>query len=288
MKISDLLKKESPLLSFEFFPPKSEESEHVLDDTVGILRGYDPDFVSITYGAGGSTRNKTLDWTLRIKGEYELNVMMHLTCLGHSREDISQIIARLEQEGVENILALRGDPPKDAPPELVKEDFAYAIELVEYLRDRNGFSIGVAGHPETHMEALSPEKDIEHLKNKADAGADFIITQLFFDNHHFLDFRDRALKAGIDTPIIPGIMPITNLGQVQKFTLMCGATVPDGIVRAMYGLDEEDTLEVGVEYAVAQCRELLAEGAAGLHFYTLNRNRAIELILGAIRSEINR
>jgi len=288
MKISDLLKKESPLLSFEFFPPKSEESEHVLDDTVGILRGYDPDFVSITYGAGGSTRDKTLDWTLRIKGEYELNVMMHLTCLGHSREDISQISTRLGLEGVENILALRGDPPKDAPPELVKEDFAYAIELVEYLREQNGFSIGVAGHPETHTEALSPEKDIEHLKHKIDAGADFIITQLFFDNRYFLDFRDRALKAGIDIPIIPGIMPITNLGQVQKFTLMCGATVPDGIVRAMYGLDEEDMLQVGVEYAISQCRGLLEEGVAGLHFYTLNRNRAIELILDAIRSEIDR
>jgi methylenetetrahydrofolate reductase (NADPH) len=287
MKISELLKLGRPLLSFEFFPPKTEESEGVLDETVAKLSRFSPDFVSITYGAGGSTRDKTLDWSLRIRNQYDLNVMMHLTCLGHSARDIDQILSRLEEEGVDNILALRGDPPKDDPEGEVKDDFTYASELVSYIRGRNGFSIGVAGHPEIHTEAASPEDDIERLRAKVDTGADFIITQLFFDNSYFFNFRDRAREAGIQVPIIPGVMPITNLGQVQRFTQMCGATVPDSIVRAMYGLDEEETLKVGVGYAIEQCRELLAEGAEGLHFYTLNRNQATELILNAAGGEIS-
>ena len=246
------------------------------------------DFVSITYGAGGSTKDNTLRWTLDIKENYGLDVMMHLTCLASSRADIQDIVTQLKDNGIKNILALRGDPPLDIPAEMIKDDFHFAFELVEYLRDLNGFSIGVAGYPEGHLEAPSLEKDIEYLKKKVDAGAGFVITQLFFDNRYFFDFIDRALGAGIDVPIIPGIMPIVNLGQVQKFTQMCGATVPDPLVLDLDGRDTDDMVKIGVQYAVRQCRQLLDAGVAGLHFYTLNRNQAAERILEELGSDFSR
>jgi methylenetetrahydrofolate reductase (NADPH) len=207
---------------------------------------------------------------------------MHLTCIATSRADIQEIAAILKDNGINNILALRGDPPQDLPTEMIKDDFHFAFELVEYLQELNGFSIGVAGYPEGHLEAPSLEMDIEFLKEKVDAGADFIITQVFFDNRHFFDFKNRALAAGVNVPIIPGIMPIVNLGQVQKFTQMCGATVPVAIVNNMEGRSDEDMLKVGVDYAVDQCRHLLDTGVAGLHFYTLNRNHATERVLEKI------
>ncbi len=279
MKIHEILGKNRPLLSFEFFPPKKPESEYILHETVEILSKFYPDFVSVTYGAGGSTRDNTLRWTLDIKEKYGLDVMMHLTCIASSKADIKEIATKLKEYGVRNILALRGDPPQDLPTEMLKDDFHFAFELVKCLRELDGFSIGVAGYPEGHLEASSLESDIKYLKKKVDAGADFIITQLFFDNRYFFDFMDRALAAGVSVPIIPGIMPIVNLGQVQKFTQMCGATVPDPIVRDMDGQDADDMMKVGVEYAIRQCRQLLDSGVAGLHFYTLNRNQAIERVL---------
>lgn len=288
MKIDNILGQKHPLLSFEFFPPKKPESEHILHETVDILSRFSPDFVSITYGAGGSTRDNTLRWTLDIKKEYGLDVMMHLTCLASSRADIQDIVTQLKDNDVRNILALRGDPPQDLPAGTIKDDFHYAFELVEYLRDLNGFSIGVAGYPEGHLEAPSLEKDIEYLKKKVDAGAEFVITQLFFDNRYFFDFIDRALGAGIEVPIIPGIMPIVNLGQVQKFTQMCGATVPGPIVLEMDGRDTDDMMKIGVQYAVHQCRQLLDSRVAGLHFYTLNRNHATERILEEVGSDFSR
>ncbi len=274
-----ILREDRPLLSFEFFPPKKAESEHVLHETVSILRRFAPDFVSVTYGAGGSTRDKTLSWTLDIKDRYGLDVMMHLTCVASSREEIRQVADLLRGHGVRNILALRGDPPLDLPPEHLKDDFHFAYELVEYLRELGDFSIGVAGYPEGHLEAPSLEKDVEYLKRKVDAGAGFVITQIFFDNRYFFDYVDRVRGAGITVPVIPGIMPIVNLGQVQRFTQMCGATVPAPIVRDMTGRDTGDMMRVGVDYAITQCRELLEAGVAGLHFYTLNRNQATERVL---------
>ena len=286
MKICDLLRQGKTLLSFEFFPPKSTESENILDETVSKLKGFDPDFVSVTYGAGGSTREKTLDWTLRIKDHYGLNVMMHLTCIASSVEDINRICEELRNHDIRNILALRGDPPEGFPRHRIKRDFQYAYQLVKYLNSFNGFSIGVAGYPEGHLEAPSLEKDVEYLKRKVDAGADFIITQLFFDNGYFFRFRDRAVSAGVNVPIIPGIMPIVSLGQIQKFTEMCGATVPDHVTCHMEDKGPEDTLKIGVDYAVEQCRELLSHGVDGLHFYTLNRNRATEEVLAGVVGDL--
>ena len=284
MKIEDILEKNTPLLSFEFFPPKNLENEDILHETVDVLSRFAPDFVSVTYGAGGSTRDNTLRWTLDIRNRYGLNVMMHLTCIASSRTDIQGIAAELKENGISNVLALRGDPPRDMPDEMIKDDFHYAYELVEYLRDQGGFSIGVAGYPEGHQEAPSLEKDMEYFRQKIDAGARFAITQVFFDNRFFFDFADRALAAGVNVPIIPGIMPIVNLGQVQKFTQMCGATVPAHIVAEMEGRDPDDMMKVGVHYAVEQCRQLLESGVAGLHFYTLNRNHATEKVLEEIGS----
>jgi methylenetetrahydrofolate reductase (NADPH) len=286
LKIDKMLRQDKPLLSFEFFPPKKPESEHILHETVEALSRFSPDFVSVTYGAGGTTRDSTLRWTLDIKEKYRLDVMMHLTCIASSRADIQAIAATLGEHGISNILALRGDPPQDLPAEMLKDDFHFAFELVEYLRELDGFSIGVAGYPEGHLEAPSLEKDVEYLKKKVDAGAAFVITQLFFDNRYFFDFMDRSLAAGIGVPIIPGIMPIVNLGQVQKFTQMCGATVPDLIVSDMEGRDADDMMKVGVDYAVRQCRQLLDAGAAGLHFYTLNRNQAMERILEEVGGDL--
>jgi methylenetetrahydrofolate reductase (NADPH) len=288
LKIDKILGKKRPLLSFEFFPPKKPESEYILHETVEVLSRFSPDFVSVTYGAGGSTRDNTLRWTLDIKEKYGLDVMMHLTCIASSRSDIQEIAITLKEYGISNILALRGDPPKDLPADMLKDDFHFAFELVKYLRELNGFSVGVAGHPEGHLEAPSLEKDVEYLKKKVDAGASFVITQLFFDNRYFFDFMDRALAAGVTVPIIPGIMPIVDIGQVQKFTQMCGATVPDPIVRDMDGQDPDDMMKIGVDYAVRQCRQLLDSGVAGLHFYTLNRNQAMERILEEIGGDFSK
>lgn len=280
MKIVNIFKKKDFLLSFEFFPPKDSESEHVLHETVGALRRFAPDFVSITYGAGGSTRDKTLQWTLDLM-EDGLEVMMHLTCIASSQEEITRIVHSLKSSGIQNILALRGDVPPDCPP---PGPLCHASDLVAYLRELDGFfSIGVAGYPEGHPEAASLEEDISYLKRKVDAGAEFILTQLFFDNRYFFDFEKRARAAGIHVPIIPGIMPIINPGQVKKFTQMCGATVPDEVLGRMERKDAGETLRIGVEYAIRQCDELMEAGASGLHFYTLNRNQATELILDGLK-----
>ena len=282
MKIADILGQDRPLLSFEFFPPKKPESEHILHETVAVLSRFAPDFVSVTYGAGGSTRENTLRWTLDIKEKYQLDVMMHLTCIASSRSDIREIATTLKECGISNVLALRGDPPQDLPGELIKDDFHFAYELVDYLQDLDDFSIGIAGYPEGHLEASSLEEDVHYLKQKVDAGADFIITQVFFDNRYFFDYMDRVIAAGVSVPVIPGIMPIVNLGQVQRFTQMCGATVPEPIVRDMNGRNADDMMKVGVDYAAVQCRQLLDSGVAGLHFYTLNRNYATEHVLDKI------
>jgi len=283
MKISDILLSKDFLISFEFFPPKKEENEHILFETISKLKPYNPDFVSITYGAGGSTRGKTAYWTKHIKEDFGLNVMMHLTCVAATKEDIDENLKMLEENGIKNILALRGDPPKDFPEDKIKKDFKYAYELVKFIKSKNDFSIGVAGYPEGHLESPDLNKDIEYLKMKVDSGADFIVTQLFFDNGYFYDFMDRAVKYNINVPILPGIMPITNINQVIRFTQICGATVPDSLVQSMMDKSEEYMFNVGVEYCIKQCIDLKNNGCKGLHFYTLNKSEATKMVLEELK-----
>lgn len=279
MKISEILKHKRPI-SFEFFPPKKEESEKVLFETVKELRKYNPDFVSVTYGAGGSTSEKTLDWTKVMKQDYHYSVMMHLTCIGATDENIDKAIESVDKLNVDNILALRGDFPKDDEVKINK-DFMYASDLVKYIRKNSGdrFSIGVAGYPEKHPEARSMSADIDALKRKVDEGADFVITQLFFDNFHFYNYIERIRKAGIKIPVVAGIMPIINISQAVRFTDMCGATIPQPLLMKMEGASSDDQFKIGMDFAVKQCGGLWESGVEGLHFYTLNKHGATEAII---------
>lgn len=284
MKISEMLKARRTV-SFEFFPPKKEEGENVLYETIKELVDYKPDFVSVTYGAGGSTQEKTVEWTTHIKKVHGLTTMMHLTCVAADDNSIDRITDAVDSINVENLLALRGDYPADMPEEQRNGKFRYAADLVAYLRKKHGdkYCLGVAGYPEGHPEAPGMEADIENLKRKLDVGGDFIITQLFFDNEHYFRYMDRLAKAGITAPVVAGIMPIINIAQVVRFTQMCGATVPQYLVEKMDGKSEKNQFMTGVEYAVEQCRGLLAAGVAGLHFYTLNKHGATEAVLDRIR-----
>lgn len=275
------------LFSFEFFPPKTGAGERSLLQTIERLRALDPAFVSVTYGAGGSTREKTIELVTRIKRNYGIEAMAHLTCVGHSRDEVARILDRLRDGGIDNVLPLRGDPPRGesrfVPP---ADGFAYACELVRFIRERGyPFCLATAGYPEGHPECPDRDLDLEHLKQKVDAGADFIITQLFFDNADYFRFVDRARAIGIRVPIVPGIMPVTNVAQIERITALCGARIPAALrtrLRAAEG-NEQAVHEVGVDYATEQCRELLARGAPGVHFYTLNSSPATTTILGRIR-----
>lgn len=282
-----LLSRGRPIYSFEFFPPKDDADVAHLLRTAKELKDLDPGFISVTWGAGGSTRRKTLDIVSEIKRDLGVETMSHLTCVGASRAEIDEALEEIRRRGIENVLALRGDPPRGQSAFTPHpEGFAHANELVSHIRSRFSFCLGVAGYPETHLEAPSPAADLDNLKRKVNAGADFIITQLFFDNEDFLRFRDRAAKAGIDRPIIPGIMPITNVGQVKRFTTMCGAKIPAGLLVRLEAVQDnpESVMRLGVVHATRQCRELLREGVPGIHFYTLNRSLATARILGNLRA----
>jgi methylenetetrahydrofolate reductase (NADPH) len=239
----------------------------------------------VTYGAGGSTREKTVEWVARIKAEHGVESMAHLTCVGASRAEIASVVDQIIERGVENVLALRGDPPRgDSTFVPAPDGFAHADELVAGIRARNGsrLSIGVAGYPEKHPEAVDYETDLGHLRSKVKAGADFVVTQLFFDNEAY--FRYVGKLDGIGAPIIPGIMPITSREQIDKFILMCGATIPPDLRSAVEAApSDEAVVEIGVAYAIRQCRDLLKRGAPGIHFYTLNKSSATRRILSAIR-----
>lgn len=284
MKIIDMIKTKRTV-SFEFFPPKKEEAEAVLFSTINELVGYSPDFVSVTYGAGGSTRDKTVEWTKHIKTTHNLTTMMHLTSIAADAGSINAVTDRIDAMNAKNILALRGDFPADMDREKDPRQFTYASDLVAYLRKTHGdkYCIGVAGYPEGHPEAANLEADVENLKKKLDAGGDFIITQLFFDNAHYFRYMDMLGKHGIKAPVVAGIMPIINIAQVVRFTQMCGATVPQPLVDRMDGKSEKSQFMIGVEYAVEQCSELIKQGVSGLHFYTLNKHGATEAVLDRIR-----
>ncbi len=285
MKISELLKGDAPVFSFEFFPPKTPEGVEHLFETVENLKSLSPSFVSVTYGAGGSTRELTIDLVSRIKNDLKIEAMAHLTCVGAGKDEISRILYQLQQRGIDNVLALRGDPPNgQAVFSKPENGFLFASELVGYLRKHFNFSLGGACYPEGHIECPDLAKDMEHLKRKVDAGLDFVITQLFFDNRYFFDFVERADRAGIRIPIIPGIMPITNVNQVKRFTKMCGASIPESLLLELESVDGDGdaVMKIGVRHAVEQCRDLLKQGVPGIHFYTLNKSPATRAILDAL------
>jgi methylenetetrahydrofolate reductase (NADPH) len=277
---------EEPVFSFEFFPPRTEEGERNLFNALAELEVLDPAFVSVTYGAGGSTRDTTIDIVRRIKEEHGLEAMAHFTCVNATVQDLRETLDQMVAVGIDNVLALRGDPPQGETT-WTKTDggLEYSRELVELIVADYPFAIGAAAFPETHIHATSAEDDLRHLKAKVDAGARFLITQLFFDNRSYFDFVGRARAIGIEVPIVPGIMPITNIAQIERITGMCGATIPEHLLRELHARegDNEAVLDFGVAYATLQCAELLAGGAPGIHFYTLNRSPATRAILSALR-----
>ena len=287
MRIDQILAAgEQPVFSFEFFPPKTEVGERNLYAALEELRSLDPAFVSVTYGAGGSTRARTIEIVHRIRAELGLEAMAHFTCVGATVPELRATLDEMLAAGIDNVLALRGDPPA-GHDEWVKTEggLEYSRELVALIRADYPFVIGAACFPETHVHAVSPEADLAYLVEKVDAGVDFLITQLFFDNAVYFDFLARARAAGIEVPIIPGIMPITHAGQVQRMAAMCGASIPAGLRDELHarGEDAEAVLDFGVAYATLQCAELLAGGAPGIHFYTLNRSPATRAILSALK-----
>jgi methylenetetrahydrofolate reductase (NADPH) len=287
VKIRSRLNPSKPCFSFEFFPPKTAEGEAQLWATLDDLRSLEPGFVSVTYGAGGSTRDRTIELVTHIKERTGIEAMAHLTCVGHTKEELGEILGRLARARIENVLALRGDPPKGQQAFTpAAGGFRYARELIAYIRERDhGFCVGAAAYPEGHIETASREADLKHLKEKVDEGCDFVITQLFFDNAFYFDFVERARRAGVNVPIVPGIMPITNYEQLQRFVRMCGATVPMRLQLELEKVKEDPAavMQLGVAHATVQCMELLSRGVPGIHFYTLNKSPASRMIVTALR-----
>ncbi len=288
MRIDEILGQGKPSVSFEFFPPKSEAGFTNLFQTIEELRPLRPSYVSVTYGAGGSTRQKTVDLVERIQRELGIRAMAHLTCVGHTADEIGGILDDLWQGGIRNVLALRGDPPTGQTWFVPTEGgFQYADELARFVRTRHDFCVGVAGYPEGHPQCLNRTRDLENLKRKVDNGGCFVITQLFFDNADFYRFRDAARWMGIKVPIVAGIMPILNVGQIKRFIAMCGAKIPQPLLLKLESLesDPEAVAAAGIEYATRQCQDLLFHGVDGVHFYTLNKSKATVRICQALNVE---
>ncbi len=288
MKISDALRFIEPRFSFEFFPPRDEQSVGALFETITELRDFRPLYVSVTYGAGGSTRPLTVELVRRIKAETGIEAMAHLTCAGASEAELSEVLDQLVSAGIANVLALRGDPPKGQEQfQAAQGGFEHAHQLVRFIKNRHPqLCVGVAGYPERHLESPDFATDLARLKEKVDAGASFVITQLFFDEQDYFAFVQRARAAGITVPIVPGIMPITNLAQIKRFTAQCGAHLPARLTAQLEPVQSDPVAlrRVGVQYTIGQCRRLLAGGATTLHFYTLNRSTATREILEVLVS----
>lgn len=282
MKISERFQAGKPAISFEFFPPKTDAGFTSLFRTIEELQPLQPAFVSVTMGAGGSTRSKTVDLVIRIERETGLTAMAHLPCVGFEREQVGAILEQLDDGGIRNILALRGDSPGDEADFVAPTDgFSHANDLIDYIRQQGrDLCIAAACYPETHPEASSPEVDLENLKRKVDAGAQVLITQLFFDNTKFFSFMERVRAAGIEVPIVPGIMPIVSHSGIKRMTQMCGCEIPDELNAELerIGEDKAATQELGVRWGTLQCRELLDNGVPGIHFYTLNKSSAARYI----------
>jgi methylenetetrahydrofolate reductase (NADPH) len=262
-----------PTLSYELFPPKNPAGWGTLYGTLGELSRLAPDYISVTYGAGGSTRSKTVDLVARIQNELGIESVAHLTCVGHSKDELAGILGTLEAAGIRNVLALRGDPPKgDAAFKPHPDGFAHASDLIRFIKDRFRLRIACAHYPEKHVEAASLEKDIDYLKLKQDSGAQFAISQLFFDNANFYRFRDKCAAAGVTLPLVAGIMPVLNLGQLSRFRELSGCVIPDALVSFLGEGDAAAILARGVEFATRQCDDLLKHGIAGIHLYSLNQS----------------
>lgn len=287
MRIDGILAERRPVFSFEFFPPKTDEGLSNLRETLAVLSNDAPDFVSVTYGALGSTRDTTIDIVKWIKQDLGIEAMAHFTCVGATTAELRATLDEIEAAGVENVLALRGDPPA-GQDEWVQTagGLLYSTELIELLNEHYGFAVGAAAFPEVHPQAVSPESDIEFLKAKQDAGASFLITQLFYDNEFYFDFVARAREAGIAVPIIPGIMPVTNLRNIRRITELCKSELPEPFERQLEAREDDPQAlqDLGVAYATLQCVDLLSRGAPGIHFYTLNRSPATRAILAALRA----
>jgi methylenetetrahydrofolate reductase (NADH) len=286
MRINEIITAEEPVFSFEFFPPKTEQGEQNLYAALGDLQALDPAFVSVTYGAGGSSREQTIEIVKRIKDEFGLEAMAHFTCVAATEPELRATLDEMRGAGIENVLALRGDPPEGEEAWTKTEGgLEYSRELVELIGADYDFAIGAACFPETHVHAESTESDLRYLAEKVDAGVDFLITQMFFDNDFYFDFVRRARGAGVTVPIIPGVMPITKVGQVERMAKMCGSEIPEELRKELHARedDAEAVLDFGVAYATLQCAELLAAGAPGIHFYTLNRSPATRAILSALK-----
>jgi methylenetetrahydrofolate reductase (NADPH) len=287
MRIDEIIAADGdPVFSFEFFPPKTEEGERNLYEALEALRPLEPSFVSVTWGAGGSTREKTIEIVTRIRGAHDLEAMAHFTCVGATVDDLQSALGQMRDAGIDNVLTLRGDPPRGETEFVPTEGgLRYASELTRLAAGEYDFCLVGACYPEVHPEAADRESDLAHLREKVEAGVKVLITQLFFDNEAYYRFVEDARAAGIDVPIVPGIMPITNAEQIKRFTQMCGATIPAPLLDALDRRKDDPAavVDLGVAYATLQCAELLARGAPGIHFYTLNRSPATRAILSALR-----
>lgn len=282
MRLREIYKNKKIVISFEIFPPKTKDGETALFEELKILSQYNPSFISVTYGAGGSTRETTFELVMRIKNELNIPPMPHFTCVGSKREDVLKYIKNFENNGIENILALRGDPPR-GEEKFVKPEcgFGYANELVEFIKSRTDLSIGVAGYPECHQECNNIDIDIENLKRKVDAGGEAVITQVFYDNQCYFKFVEKAVAKGITVPIVPGILPLTSYGQIDKIVRMSGCKLPSELEENLESNKENpDAIkQIGLEFAVKQCNELIKHGVPGIHFYTLNKSSAVKVVM---------
>jgi methylenetetrahydrofolate reductase (NADPH) len=289
MKVTDMwASRERPTISFEFFPPRSEKQAETLNRTIDRLAALRPDFVSVTFGAGGSTRQGSYRLAKKLKEEKVLEVMAYFAGIGLGPDAIDAVLSDYSSLGLDNVLVVRGDPPREGDFQPHPESFRYASELMAHLRPRYGFCLGAAGYPEGHVEAPSREKDIEFLRLKVDQGAEYIIANYFYDNRFFFDFRDRCGAAGIAVPILPGIMPIYSVKMLEMLARLCGATITDRVRQGLAALPEDDKdalLDFGIEFALEQCRELLGAGVPGLHIYTMDRSRSAVGIVTRLRDE---
>ncbi len=284
MKIKEIFKKKKTVLSFEIFPPKPDVPIDTIYNSLEQFKALNPDFISVTYGAGGSRKRRTVEIASKIKHDYGTESMAHLTCIGHTKEEIDGLLETLREKGIENILALRGDPPEYRPDtDPGKNSFKYASELIRYIRKKNNFCIAAAAYPEGHADSKRLKEDLRYLKEKVDAGVDFLVTQLFFDNRLFYEFLDKAAAIGIGCPVAAGIMPIFKADQIKSITAKSGCSIPAKLVLLMdkYRDNPDDMRKAGIEYAACQIRDLIENGAPGIHLYTMNRPRSSRKVLEA-------
>ncbi|MFH2138449.1 MAG: methylenetetrahydrofolate reductase [NAD(P)H] [Candidatus Omnitrophota bacterium] len=285
MKISEILKEKNEGVSFEFFPPKSDIGKKSLSATVSVLKEFKPLYMSMTYGAGGGTQERTKDAVELLLQETKIEVMPHLTCIGAHKETISGLLDYYKERKIDNIMALRGDPPCGVDNfSFAQQDFSYAVDLVKTIKINDNFCIGVAVYPEGHIESPGIDQDIEYTKQKIDIGADFAVTQMFFDNKYFYQMLERFHKKGITIPVLPGILPLTDVDKVKQFAAICRSTIPEHIERAMarFAGNPQEMEKVGIDFTIKQCRDLIRNGAKKLHFFTLNKPEIIKTILNAI------